>query len=86
VTALADGRADEWLAGVPRADDLVGRGAVEIGEYAVACMGSGEFERFIAAVRDPDSADAPPRHAEAGRGRRMSDQSRPGAAATGVTV
>ena len=74
MTARAETRADEQLAGVPRLGDLVGRGAAEIGEYAVACMGPAEFERLIGAVRNADSADASPRRPSAGRGRRMSDQ------------
>ena len=75
MTAGANRRKDD-LVGVPRAGDLVGRGAVEIGEYAVARMGPTEFERFIASVRSADSAQPSPRRAPAGWGRRMSDQPR----------
>jgi hypothetical protein len=76
VTARATGRLDEHLVGVPRVGDLVGRGDVEIGEYAVARMGPLEFAQFIASIRGADSADASSRDRSAGRGRRMSDQTR----------
>jgi hypothetical protein len=86
VTARANRCRDEHLAGVPQAGDMVGRGAAEIGGYALARMGPAEFGRFIASVRNADSADASSRHPSAGRGRRMSDQARhSGASPTGPT-
>ena len=61
MSAHAGGRGDERLVGVPRVGDLVGRGAVEVGDYAVARMAPVDFERLIATVRNADSTSALPR-------------------------
>jgi hypothetical protein len=83
VTARARGRVDEHLVGVPRVGDLVGRGAVEIGDYPIARMGPAEFERFIASVGSADRVVASPVRET---GRRMSDRTTdPGASPTGPT-
>jgi len=59
-------RLDERLVGVPQVGDLVGHEAVELGDYAVARMAPGEFEQFIASIRDNAPADAAPRRPSAG--------------------